>query len=155
MPVLVRNHQIVNDDWQLYETIQDYVPQNAIVPHDQLTNTQATAAWVDGDVEVEDVADALAKLDLVAVYFTGFADGRGLSLGKLLRERYQFEGELRAIGQVQPDLTTFMLRCGFNAFELADEQAAKTAIKCMHSISAFYQASVIEPYPAYKKYSRT
>lgn len=151
MPVLVKDQQIVADPWQLLETIPDYVPDNAIVPFNQLVNTSANAVWVEGDVEVDEFGDDLAKLDLVAVHFPMFADGRGLSLGTLLRNRYGFKGELRAIGEVQPDLTPFMLRCGFDAFELVDELAAKTAIQCMVSMSDFYQGSVIQPEPAYRR----
>lgn len=151
MPVLVKDQQIVADSWQLLETIPDYVPTNAIVPIEQLANTNANAAWVEGDVEIDDIGKKLAKLDLVAVHFPMFADGRGLSLGTLLRNRYGFEGELRAIGEVQPDLTPFMRRCGFDAFVLESEHAAKTAIQCMTSMSDFYQGSVIQPEPAYRR----
>lgn len=151
MPVLVKDQQIVVDQWQLLETIPDYVPTNAIVPVDQLTNTNANAVWVEGDLEVDVCGDTLAKLDLVAVHFPMFADGRGLSLGTLLRNRYGFTGELRAIGEVQPDLTPFMRRCGFDAFVLENELAAKTAIQCMQSMSDFYQGSVIQPEPAYRR----
>ena len=151
MPVLVKNQQIVADPWRLLETIPDYVPANAIVPVDQLSNTNASATWVDGDIEIDELGERLAKLDLVAVHFPMFADGRGLSLGTLLRNRYGFGGELRAIGEVQPDLTPFMRRCGFDAFELESELAAKTAIQCMASMSDFYQGSVIQPKPAYRR----
>lgn len=151
MSVLVKNQQIVVDRWQLLETIPDYVPANAIVPVDQLSNTNASGTWVDGDVEVDDFGDVLAGLDLVAVHFPMFADGRGLSLGALLRNRFGFLGELRAIGEVQPDLTPFMRRCGFDAFKLESELAAKTAIQCMASMSDFYQGSVIQPEPAYRR----
>lgn len=155
MPILVKNRAIVTDVWKLYETIPDYLPTNAIVPYDELTNTQANAAWLDSDSEIEEIAPKLANLDLVAVYIAGFADGRALSLATLLRERYGFKGELRAIGEVLPDLTTFMLRCGFDAFELLDRQAAETAIQCMDSISGFYQGSVDEPQPAYRRVKRS
>lgn len=151
MPVLVKGQQIVADTWQLLETIPDYVPANAIVPVDQLANTDANAAWVDGDIEVDEFGEKLASLDLVAVHFPMFADGRGLSLGTLLRSRYGFKGELRAIGEVQPDLTPFMLRCGFDAFVLPDATAAKTAIQCMSSMSDYYQGSVIQPEPAFRR----
>ena len=151
MPVLVKDQQIVEDPWQLLETIPDYVPSNAIVPAEQIKNSNATAAWVDGDSEIEEYGDKLSTLDLVAVHFPMFADGRGLSLGALLRKRYEFEGELRAFGQVQPDLTPFMSRCGFDAFVLENELAAQTAIRCMSSMSDFYQGSVIQPEPPYRR----
>lgn len=151
MPVLVKGQQIVADTWQLLETIPDYVPANAIVPVEQLANTDANGAWVDGDIEADEFGEKLASLDLVAVHFPMFADGRGLSLGTLLRSRYGFKGELRAIGEVQPDLTPFMLRCGFDAFVLPDEKAAKSAIQCMSSMSDYYQGSVIQPEPAFRR----
>ena len=151
MPVLVKGQHIVADDWQLLESIPDHVPENAVVPFEELRHTQATAAWVDGALEIENVGDALVKLDLVAVNFVGFADGRGLSFASLLRNRFNFNGELRAIGDAQPDLTPFMQRCGFDAFELADERAAQTAIKCMSSMSDFYQRSVVQPDPPFRR----
>ena len=151
MPVLVKDQQIVADPWHLLETIPDYVPANAIVPVDQLANTNANATWVDGEQEIEELGERLAQLDLVAVHFPMFADGRGLSLGTLLRTRFEFTGELRAIGVVQPDLTPFMRRCGFDAFMLEHEKAAETAIRCMASMSDFYQGSAIHPEPAFRR----
>ena len=149
--MLVKNQQIVDDEWHLVETVSDYVPQNAIVPLEALESTQANAVWIDGDEEIEEIGETLASLDLIAVYFPGFADGRGLSLATLLRNRFQFTGELRAIGEVLPDLTPFMKRCGFDAFVLATESDAKTAIKCMGAITDHYQGSVIQPKPAFRR----
>ncbi|MYD43643.1 MAG: DUF934 domain-containing protein [Gammaproteobacteria bacterium] len=149
MPALVKNQEIVADDWLLVDTISDYVPDNAIVPFEHIHSTQATAAWIEGDCEIEEAGEQLARLDLVAVNFPAFADGRGLSAATLLRNRFEFKGELRAIGEIQPDLTPFMRRCGFDAFVLADERAAATAIQCMSSMSDFYQGSVIQPQPPY------
>lgn len=149
MPALVKGQRIVDDAWQLVETIADYVPENAIVPFDKLADTGASAAWVEGDLEIDEAGAELASLDLVAVHFAAFADGRGLSLATLLRNRFDFQGELRAIGAVQPDLTPFMQRCGFDAFVLDDEHSAQTAINCMASMSDFYQGSVVEPKPPY------
>lgn len=149
--MLVKNQQIVDDEWHLVETVSDYVPQNAIVPLEALESTQANAVWVEGDVEIEEIGETLASLDLIAVYFPGFADGRGLSLATLLRNRFQFTGELRAIGEVLPDLTPFMKRCGFDAFVLATESDANSAIKCMGAITEHYQGSVIQPQPAFRR----
>ena len=61
MPVLVKDQQIVADPWQLLETIPDYVPENAIVPIDQLANINANGAWVDGDLEVDDFGRGTRK----------------------------------------------------------------------------------------------
>ncbi|HVH83469.1 MAG TPA: DUF934 domain-containing protein, partial [Steroidobacteraceae bacterium] len=57
---------------------------------------------------------------LVALEFTKFTDGRPYSYARLLRQRYGYEGELRATGQVLRDQLLFMQRCGFDAFECAN-----------------------------------
>ena len=90
-------------------------------------------------------------LPATVIRFPAFADGRGLSLGSLLRSRYGYAGELRAFGEIVPDLTAYMLRCGFDAFALADEQQTRTAIACMNRMSDHYQTSVREPEPAFRR----
>jgi uncharacterized protein (DUF934 family) len=77
-------------------------------------------------VAVEAGADAqahladLASRPLVALAFAKFADGRAFSYARILRDRHGFEGELRAIGDVLIDEIPFMLRCGFDSFEVSD-----------------------------------
>jgi uncharacterized protein (DUF934 family) len=70
--------------------------------------------------KVEQLAPDLAHFALVACSFPGPSEGRGYSQGRLLRERYDFQGELRATGYVRIDQLFFLARCGFNSFELAD-----------------------------------
>ena len=57
---------------------------------------------------------------LIAAEFSGPAEGRGYTQARQLRERFEFAGELRAIGYVRRDQLFFMARCGFNSFELPD-----------------------------------
>ncbi|HKN28700.1 MAG TPA: DUF934 domain-containing protein [Roseiarcus sp.] len=77
-------------------------------------------------VAVEAGADAQAHLaelagrPLVALAFAKFADGRAFSYARMLRDRYGFTGELRAIGDVLIDEIPFMLRCGFDSFEVTN-----------------------------------
>jgi uncharacterized protein (DUF934 family) len=62
----------------------------------------------------------LASRPLVALAFAKFADGRSFSYARLLRDRHGFRGELRAVGDVLIDEIPFMLRCGFDSFEVTD-----------------------------------
>jgi len=77
-------------------------------------------------VAVEAGADAQAHLadlagrPLIELAFAKFADGRAFSYARMLRDRYGFEGELRAIGDVLIDEIPFMLRCGFDSFEVSN-----------------------------------
>src|SRR4051812_9806899 len=68
------------------------------------------------DQEAKLVADLLPDLTLIAIEFPGFKDGRGYTTARLLRERYAYKGELRAVGDVLRDQLYFMERCGFDAF---------------------------------------
>lgn len=58
------------------------------------------------------------RVSLVAVEFDGLDAERGYNQARLLRKRYKFTGELRAVGELQRDQLFFMARCGFDAFEL-------------------------------------
>jgi len=89
---------------------------------------------------VEELAIDLPKLGLVAVRFPSPSDGRGYTQGRLLRERWQFGGELRAMDYVRQDQLFFLARCGFNAFQMADQEL-DSALGAFHTFSAEYQAS--------------
>jgi uncharacterized protein (DUF934 family) len=89
---------------------------------------------------VEQLAPDLEYFSLIAAEFSGPSEGRGYSQARLLRERWNFKGELRATGYVRRDQLFFMARCGFNSFELpeADLEDAHTAFS---TFSAAYQPS--------------
>lgn len=85
------------------------------------------------------IADDLDRLELVAIEFPAFTDGRGFSQARRLRERYGFRGELRAVGRLLSDQYAFLLRCGFDAVELSDAASAAAWIAATHQISVVYQ----------------
>jgi uncharacterized protein (DUF934 family) len=70
--------------------------------------------------DVEQVAPFLDRLALVALEFPKFRDGRQYSQAAILRDRYRFGGEVRAVGAVLREQGHFMVRVGFDAFEPAD-----------------------------------
>jgi len=108
---------------------------------------------LEGDLEIETVVGTLISFPILAINFAAFADGRGLTQAALLRTRYNFSGEIRAVGEVLPDWTPFMYRSGFNAFELANEADAETAINCINRITDHYQGSAREPKPAFRRHT--
>lgn len=65
------------------------------------------------------VADDLGRFAAIALEFPKFTDGRAYSYARILRQRYGYRGELRAVGEVLRDQLLFMHRCGFDAIELA------------------------------------
>src|SRR5436853_6605638 len=89
--------------------------------------------------DVDDLVPYLDRLAAVALVFPTFRDGRAYSQARLLRERYGFEGELRATGQVLRDQFVFMLGAGFDAFEVKKDSDAAAFAATTKRYSVFYQ----------------
>ena len=88
---------------------------------------------------VDDLVPHLNRLAAVALVFPSFRDGRAYSQARLLRERYGYDGELRATGQVLRDQFVFMLRAGFDAFEVKKDADADAFAETVKRYSVFYQ----------------
>jgi len=96
-------------------------------------------------------ADRLDRVARIEVNFPKFGDGRGYSIARLLRERYGYKGELRAVGQITRDHLFFMESCGFDAFLLRDGEDAEDALQAFEDFSDSYQASVKRPVPLFRR----
>jgi uncharacterized protein (DUF934 family) len=88
---------------------------------------------------VEALRGNVARFDLIALEFPKFTDGRAYSHARLLRERYGYRGELRAVGSALRDQLAFMRRCGFDSYEIKDGVDADAWIKALGGISVVYQ----------------
>jgi uncharacterized protein (DUF934 family) len=75
----------------------------------------------------------------VEVNFPKFGDGRGYSIGRLLRTRYGYRGELRAVGAVARDNLQYLERCGFDSFLLRDGEDPREALRGFEDFSVSYQ----------------
>src|SRR3981081_541577 len=89
--------------------------------------------------DLDDLVPYLDRLTVVALVFPSFRDGRACSQGRWLRERHGYDGELRATGQVLRDQFVFMLRAGFDAFEVKKESDAEAFANTVKRYSVFYQ----------------
>jgi uncharacterized protein (DUF934 family) len=89
--------------------------------------------------DVDDLVPYLGRLAAVALAFPSFRDGRAYSQARLLRERFSYHGELRATGQVLRDQFIFMLRAGFDAFEVKKPGDAEAFAQTVKRYSVFYQ----------------
>ena len=97
-----------------------------------------------------EIADDLDRFDLIALEFSTVSDGRAFSYARLLRDRYDYAGELRAVGFVLRDHLDFMARCGIDTFELMDGKDAENALEAFGELSVAYQGSTRGPQPAYR-----
>ena len=89
--------------------------------------------------DVDDLVPHLDRLATVGLVFPTFRDGRAYSQARLLRERFSWRGELRATGQVLRDQFVFMLRAGFDAFEVKKQSDAEAFAQTVKRYSVFYQ----------------
>jgi uncharacterized protein (DUF934 family) len=89
--------------------------------------------------DIDDLVPYLDRLAAVALVFPTFRDGRAYSQARLLRERFSWRGELRATGQVLRDQFVFMLRAGFDAFEVKKQSDAEAFAQTVKRYSVFYQ----------------
>ena len=91
---------------------------------------------IQSDEEVEALAYDLPRIAVVALVFPKFRDGRAYTSARLLRERFAYAGEVRAVGDVLLEQARFMIRCGFDAFVPADgstpEEWAAAASRYRH-----------------------
>lgn len=157
---LVKAGQIINDP---YLRVLD----DAAIPDDTAVIVPATRLLADAeeltkrneplgvlwpnDRNISELEPHLDEIALVALIFPNFKDGRAYSQARILRERYQFRGELRATGQVLRDQFLFLLRAGFDSFEVlkdADAQAFKEAV---HRYSVFYQPAADGQLSAFRR----
>ncbi len=89
--------------------------------------------------DIDELAPYLDRLAAVALVFPKFHDGRAYSQARILRERLGYHGELRATGQVLRDQFVFMLRAGFDAFEVKKDADAEVFAATAKRYWVFYQ----------------
>lgn len=94
---------------------------------------------------VEQLEPWLPRLALVALSFPVFSDGRAFSTARILRERYGFAGEVRAVGEVLVDRYQFMRQCGFDSFEITQERTLASWAKAAVEMTLSYQPDYAEP----------
>jgi uncharacterized protein (DUF934 family) len=147
---LIKDCRVVTDDWRHIGDAEELPADGGVIV--TLNRWQNERAVLDGrnaplgirlnsNERPEAIAPDLDRFAVVALDLPAFKDGRAYSSARLLRERYRYTGELRAVGDVLRDQLPFMLRCGFNAFEYSGATAAEAAIAAFDEIDSVYQAA--------------
>lgn len=154
MPALIRNNTIVDDAWCFGRSGDDSVAGKRVysLPDWKESGFPAAGSGVQmepGD-DCRELAEALHRLDLIAVYFPAFTDGRGFSIARELRD-LGYRGELRARGHILPDQVHFLRRCGFDAFQPDDSSRLEAALERLQGFSEYYQAAVDQPLPLFRR----
>ena len=113
-----------------------------------IAHASATALVVSNDASLDDIQKDIGGFDHIILNFPSFADGRAYSQARLLRERFEYAGEIRARGDVLPDQIFFMSRCGIDAFEMDDLSVMQDALRVF---SFAYQAAADAIVPVWQK----
>lgn len=108
--------------------------QQALLERDGLLGV-----WLKSEETPRDLEDVLDQLELVALDFPVFSDGRAFSSARILRERYGFEGEIRAIGDVLCEQLPFMIRSGFDTFDMKSAKALEEFRSVVGEVRVVYQ----------------
>lgn len=143
------------DPWQLLRELPDELPAgDLILPLAAWlagTPCRKGGVWLGPDDDPQRLVGRLDELSLIAIDFPSFRDGRGYSLAYLLRSRLDWQGELRAVGDVLRDQLAHMRQCGFDAFAVREDKSVEDALKGLAGLSVLYGRSVIEPRPLFRR----
>jgi len=167
MPQLIKHNAVSGDSWQTLVLNEGETAESVALPAGdvifplavwQARKTEIVSCHkrigllLQPDDRVEDVAGDLEYFIVIAVNFPKFVDGRGYSTASLLRQRYHYQGELRAVGDVLHDQLFFMKRVGFDSFALKDGKNAEYALAAAFTVFGdAYQGATTQPQPAFRR----
>ena len=167
MPQLIKQQALAEDSWQTLTLAENETPETVALPagdvifplavwlarkQEIISCHKRIGLLLQPDERVEDVAADLEYFVVIAVHFPKFVDGRGYSTASLLRQRYHYQGELRAVGDVLHDQLFFMRRVGFDSYALKDGKDAAYALdRGFTPFSASYQGATREPQPLFRR----
>lgn len=165
MQKLIKNGSLIDNRWTILkvasgpEILQAAPGRSFIVPltfwkdyQEEIQDYNGNIAiWLNSHERVEQIGEPLQNMQLVALNFPVFSDGRSYSNARELRERYKYTGEIRAIGDVLRDQLYYMSRCGFDAFELRQDQDPEQCLQAFSDFKTGYQATIAEPDPLFRR----
>ena len=155
MPKLIKEGAIVEDGWLPVDPDATSIGDGQVLSLDQWLNSEdkaGRAIMLEPGQGPDPLFEYLQQIPMIAINFPVFTDGRGFSYGRELRER-GFTGELRACGHFIRDQITYLHRCGFDAFQPAEETRLEDALAGLNDFSESYQAAIDQPLPLFRRRS--
>ena len=148
MIALVKRGELIDDAYQSVGDGEELPAKGAVLVSlerwqshrvELLDRGEPVGVRLESDESPELIADDLNRISLVALEFPRFRDGRAYSYARMLRERFTFDGEVRAVGDVLMEQLHFMLRTGFDAFEIDSEDPLGQFEAAKAAFSVWYQ----------------
>jgi uncharacterized protein (DUF934 family) len=156
---IIKDREIVEDNWTHLDDEAELVAGNITVSitrwqeqHETLEKHEGGLGLrLSGEDPLEEIVPELAKFSLIVLIFPAFTDGRCYSFARLLRDRFNYTGEIRAQGDVLRDQLFYMWQCGINSFELANPNRITDALNAFDDFSESYQTTALRPEPLYRR----
>lgn len=156
---IIRDQKVVDDTWRFVAEGDvgdgDVIVSLAIWQENRetlLARNGGIGVMLEPGDEPDDIKDDLDRLQVVALNFPTFTDGRHYSNARLLRERHGFTGELRAVGDVLRDQISYMHRCGFDTFQPAPEHDIQNVAEGFNDFTVKYQPAGDEELPLFRRF---
>lgn len=115
---------------------------------------QEIGVLIPADVDLELLKSIKEGYQWLAVEFSAFTDGRGFSIGRIIRDSIGYTGDLRAVGNIIPDQIASLTRSGFTSFELESDVNEKHIADILSPFTENYQASQNQPLPLFRRVDR-
>jgi uncharacterized protein (DUF934 family) len=167
MAKIIKNREIVEDSWTVLTLAANETPQTVRLPagptlvplsvwqarKEDLIRREwdqgvAFGVWLGPGDDPADIAGDLEDFSVIGIQFPKFTDGRGYSIATLLRTRYGYRGELRALGDVGRDQLHYLSRAGFDAYAAKEPELALAGLD---DFSESYQAAANQPLPLFRR----
>jgi uncharacterized protein (DUF934 family) len=145
MFMLIKNGNIVTDNWKTLTLAGDDTPQNVRIPvgpvlvplsvwlarrteliHREYEHGWPLGVWLAAEQGPESIEHDIDDFTVIGIAFDKFADGNSYATARLLRERYGYRGELRAIGDVPRERLSYQHQVGLDTFAIPANHKAKS-----------------------------
>jgi len=157
---LIKNGHVVTDEWKTLTLAEGDTPHSVKLPvgpvlvplsvwrarraeliHREYEHGWPLGVWLAAEEGPESLERDIDDFTVIAVEFDKFSDGKSYSTARLLRERYSYKGELRAIGDVPRDKLTYQHQVGFDAFAVRANRKNGTVLSGLFGFNAANQAN--------------
>lgn len=167
---IIKERRLQDDPWKVVQLVDGEAPIDVCLPvgpllvplavwkakkacliHREYEHGTPLGIWLAPEDRVEDIAADIDDFSVIAVHFPKLADGRGYSTAHLLRERYGYDGELRAFGDIGRDQIFFLNRVGFDAFVIGEGRSLEETLNAFDDFPESYQGSSDQPIPLFRR----
>ena len=167
---IIKERRLQGDVWKVVTLVDGVAPLDVCLPvgpllvpvsvwkakkacliHREYEHGTPLGIWLAPEDRIEDIAGDIDDFSVIAVHFPKFTDGRGYSTARLLRERYGYDGEVRAFGDIGRDQIFYLNRAGFDAFVIGEGKSAEDALAAFDDFPENYQGDAVQPLPLFRR----